>query len=80
MRKNPKFIAELLVFLISFIFYFVLFFLIKEQFFAVIFIIICVAFALSFYLTKAKHFHIKIVSAIAFLLAAVLNIRLMGWI
>ena len=77
---NPKIIAGIVVLTLSFIFYFAIFYLVKEDFIIPIAVIIGALFAISFYLSKAKFLYYKLASLGTFVLALLLNMYLLGWI
>ena len=69
-----------IIFLFSFVFYFVILFLLKTEFFEWAILIISILFAVSFLITKTKFLAGKTISLIAFIMAVLLNAHLIGWI
>jgi len=73
-----KTIAYSVIFAISFLFYFLLLFLIKEEFFYAAIFVISVLYGISFVFAKKILSSGRIISIVSFILAVLLNLRLMG--
>lgn len=73
-----RFKLGIIVFLISFVFYFAILYIIKEQFFWIFILVFLALFLIHFLVRKLELCEYKIASLIGLVLAILINLHLMG--